>query len=94
MQPHLPRPRGPVSEVLCELLPQRPRRFPPVEIVCNEPQPEEDLQLSLHICYSLHYDGFAGVPEEWEWTPLLIRLRQRLEEAFLGGLLQESLSRG
>ena len=94
MQPHLPLPRGPISEVLCALLPQEPKRLPPVEILCNESHPEEDLQLSLHICYGLHYDGFDGVSEEWEWAPPLLRLRQRLEEAFLGSLVQESLTRG
>lgn len=93
MQPHLPRPRGPVSEALTEILPQRPTSFPPVEILCHGSHPEEDLQLSLHICYGLHYDGFEGVSEEWEWAPLLQRLRQRLEEEFLGALVQGSLSR-
>lgn len=43
---------------------------------------DEDLQLALYCCYELHYEGFAGVDEEWEWNPGLLRLRRELEEAF------------
>ena len=42
----------------------------------------EDHQLSLYILYELHYRGFAGVDEDWEWDPLLIELRRRLEGDF------------
>lgn len=42
-----------------------------------------DVQLSLYVCYELHYRGFAGVDPEWEWSPALLHLRARLEEAFL-----------
>ena len=42
-----------------------------------------DVQLSLYVCYELHYRGFAGVDPEWEWNPALLHLRARLEEAFL-----------
>jgi Iron-containing redox enzyme len=43
----------------------------------------EDLQLALHICYGLHYDGFDAVPDQWEWDPSLLALRSRLEDRFL-----------
>ncbi|MCF6506987.1 iron-containing redox enzyme family protein [Blastococcus sp. MG754426] len=47
---------------------------------------DDDLQLGLAICYELHYRGFDGVPEEWEWHPELLRLRAGLERAHLAGL--------
>ncbi|MFJ1756945.1 iron-containing redox enzyme family protein [Kitasatospora sp. NPDC088134] len=43
----------------------------------------EDVQLALYVCYELHYRGFAGVDEEWEWAPSLLALRKQLETAFL-----------
>ncbi|MES4906522.1 iron-containing redox enzyme family protein [Streptomyces sp. NPDC000395] len=46
----------------------------------------EDLQLSLYLCYELHYRGFAGVAEDWEWQPDLLRLREALEGRFLAAL--------
>ncbi len=90
MQPHLPQPRGPVSAVLSDILSRRPGSFPDIRTMGTEPVAEEDLQLALHICYGLHYDGFAGVPEEWEWAPGLLALRHRLEDVFLHSLLEES----
>jgi hypothetical protein len=42
-----------------------------------------DLQLSLSVCYELHYRGFSGVDPGWEWNPGLLHLRARLEDAFL-----------
>jgi hypothetical protein len=46
----------------------------------------EDLQLALHLCYELHYQGWRGVDPGWEWDPELLRLRGHLERTFLGGL--------
>lgn len=48
-----------------------------------------DLQLTLYICYELHYRGFAGADPGWEWNPGLLHLRARLEESFLGALQAE-----
>lgn len=42
-----------------------------------------DVQLTLLICYELHYRGFEGVVDAWEWDPDLLRLRATLESAFL-----------
>ncbi|WP_371744156.1 iron-containing redox enzyme family protein [Mycobacterium sp. DL592] len=42
-----------------------------------------DVQLSLYVCYELHYRGFTGVDNGWEWNPGLLHLRARLEETFL-----------
>jgi len=53
---------------------------------------DEDLQIALHICYGLHYDGFAGVDDEWEWDPGLLAVRALLERAFLRGVIASSPS--
>jgi hypothetical protein len=42
----------------------------------------EDAQLALYVCYELHYRGFSGVQERWEWNPCLLAARARLEEPF------------
>jgi hypothetical protein len=47
---------------------------------------DEDLQLSLAVCYELHYRGFDHVSEDWEWEPGLLRLRSGLERRHLAGL--------
>ena len=47
---------------------------------------DEDLQLSLAICYELHYRGFDGVDDDWEWDPALLRLRAELEGRHLSAL--------
>ena len=36
---------------------------------------DEDFQLALYCCYELHYQGFAGVSDDWEWNPGLLQLR-------------------
>jgi hypothetical protein len=46
----------------------------------------DDAQLALHVCYELHYRGFAGVEPEWEWAPALLHLRAELEQLFLAAL--------
>ena len=47
-----------------------------------DPLADEDLQLSLWLCYELHYRGLAGVTDELEWDPELLRFRQQLEAVF------------
>jgi hypothetical protein len=82
----LPRPRGPVSETLTAALAGPPRDLPagawPGLPAGADPCTDEDLQLSLHICYELHYRGFDGVDERWEWQPSLLALRQAAEDCF------------
>ena len=89
MKPHLPQPRGEITEVLCRRLLEPPGPLPPVAAAPSDPVTEEDLHLALHICYGLNYDGFAGVSEEWEWMPPLLELRMNLEGAFLRRLLAD-----
>ncbi len=47
---------------------------------------DDDLQLSLYILYELHYRGFAGVDDAWEWQPQILNVRGKLERHFLAGL--------
>jgi hypothetical protein len=48
----------------------------------SDPLADDDLQLALYCCYELHYRGFDGVDEAWEWHPSLLALRARLEAVF------------
>lgn len=76
----LPAARGPVSRRLVEAL-RRPAGSGS-ELPTVAPVSAEDLQITLYVCYELHYRGFAGVDERWEWDPGLLRLRAAAEERF------------
>lgn len=43
---------------------------------------DEDLQLTLFCLYELHYLGFDGVDERFEWSPGLLAIRHKIEHAF------------
>jgi hypothetical protein len=76
--PTLPEPRGPLSETLLSTLPGPPRELP-----TDVADPDfEDLQLALYCCYELHYRGFDGVDDDWEWDPRLLAFRAALERDF------------
>ncbi|MDQ3719358.1 MAG: iron-containing redox enzyme family protein [Actinomycetota bacterium] len=93
--PSLPAPRGPGSERLIDEL-----RRPPCELASAalpapaDPLADEDLQLSLYLLYELHYRGFDGVDEGWEWEPSLLGLRASLERIFEAALLDAAGSPG
>jgi hypothetical protein len=76
----LPAARGPVSRRLVEALQRRAGTISDLPAVT--PDTAEDLQITLYICYELHYRGFARVDERWEWDPVLLRLRAAAEETF------------
>lgn len=92
----LPTARGPVSEALTGALLRSPHDVPPeltdlLAPVAAAGNPDDvlhddDLQLTLFICYELHYRGWDGVDEAWEWQPSLLRLRARAEEVFEAAL--------
>ncbi len=84
----LPAPRGPISEMLLEALalPAHGLAAPIVSSVAD-PLADEDVQLSLYLCYELHYRGLPGVDELWEWEPSLLALRAELEQIFEAALL-------
>jgi hypothetical protein len=85
----LPPPRGAISKVLLETLPGERRTLPDIEPAApRDPLADEDLQLSLYLCYELHYRGLPGVDERWEWEPTLLALRGALEEQFEQALLE------
>jgi hypothetical protein len=76
--PTLPLPRGPVSEALVAAL-----RDPPHRLALHVGELDhEDLHLALYCCYELHYRGFDGVDDGWEWEPSLLAVRAELERQF------------
>jgi hypothetical protein len=89
----LPTPRGPLSAALCADLVDGPTLRPgtlataeTLAVASSTPLTDEDLQLSLGICYELHYRGFDDVDDAWEWDPDLLRLRALLEQRHLAAL--------
>jgi hypothetical protein len=90
---HLPSARGPLSESLLADLATRPAlsdRTVETAARLDDASPaaltDEDLQLSLAVCYELHYRGFDEVDDAWEWDPRLIGLRSGLERLHLSAL--------
>ncbi len=83
----LPQPRGPVSAALVEgLRGSAPLSIAVPDLPVHEVLHDGDLQLSLWICYEMHYRGFEGVDDGWEWDPSLIALRGELEGQWLAAL--------
>ncbi|WP_346622888.1 iron-containing redox enzyme family protein [Blastococcus montanus] len=89
----LPEPRGPLSDALAHDLATRTslsetvlERAGRLATGRDEALTHDDLQLSLAVCYELHYRGFDEVPEDWEWDPALLGLRAGLERRHLTAL--------
>ncbi|WP_327036269.1 iron-containing redox enzyme family protein [Micromonospora ureilytica] len=85
----LPRARGPLSAAVVEALRRPPHDLPAdlgVDLDPADPFTDEDLQLTLFLCYELHYRGWLGVDESWEWQPTLLALRARCERIFEAAL--------
>ncbi|MET8526815.1 iron-containing redox enzyme family protein [Micromonospora sp. NPDC005172] len=85
----LPQPRGPLSAALTDALRRAPHDLPSdlglrVDLDADPAGAltDEDLQLTLFLCYELHYRGWQGVDESWEWQPTLLALRARAERPF------------
>lgn len=93
--PTLPEARGEVSGAVIDALGREPgRAFPFPHGAARGTDPYgDDLQLALYLCYELHYRGFDGVDDAWEWDPGLLGLRGGLERAFLAALREEVPSR-
>jgi cytochrome c5 len=89
---HLPEPRGPLSEALADDLTARSalsaRTLERAEHAATAAcaLTDDDVQTSLAVCYELHYRGFDGVDDRWEWDPALLRLRAALERCHLTAL--------
>jgi hypothetical protein len=88
----LPEPRGSLTRALCTdlstgtLSPATVQLAERTAAASTDPLTDEDLQLALAICYELHYRGFDGVAEDWEWDPDLLRLRAHLERVHAAAL--------
>jgi len=89
----LPEPRGLLSEALGRDLTTRStlssatlERADQVAALPAGALTDEDLQLSLAVCYELHYRGFDDVSDDWEWDPALLRVRSGLERRHLAAL--------
>ena len=88
----LPLSRGPLSEYLLERLRWQPHALddaPTVDAAVGDPLVDDDLHLALYLCYELHYRGWAGVQEGWEWEPTLLAFRRQLETCFLDALVAD-----
>jgi hypothetical protein len=88
LEPELPEPRGVGSESLLTALagPAGPVELPHLEP--GDPLADDDFQLSLYVCFELHYRSFGGVDSEWEWEPSLLGWRRDLERSFLDSVRQ------
>lgn len=87
--PQLPRPRGPISSALIEALFNADEVPDPWLLSIadvDDPIADDDFQLSLYLCYELHYRGFDGVDDGREWDPSVLRLRRDLEHRFVQAL--------
>lgn len=81
--PALPEARGPLSGAVVSALRRPPGPVAQPPVLSTDPVADDDLQLALYLCYELHYQGFEGVDNEWEWAPGLLALRAEIERAFV-----------
>jgi hypothetical protein len=90
-EPRLPEPRGQVSDAVITMLagPSSSLTGPLAAARASDPF-GEDLHLALHVCYELHYQGYAGVDSDWEWNASLTEMRGSLERTFLDALRTET----
>jgi len=84
--PSLPRGRGELSSRIVGALGGDGRPLPDEAAVLRADPYGDDLQLALYVCYELHYRGFVGVAQSWEWDPGLLGLRAAMEHRFLAAL--------
>jgi Iron-containing redox enzyme len=94
MSPHPPAARGSLSGTVFAALRSAPGTLSFNDALAldlseiADPLCDGDLHLALYCCYELHYRGFEGVDERWEWDPALLALRARLEAVFETGLAE------
>lgn len=63
-------------------LAEAPHEMPALALGTEDVMGDDDAMLTLHVLYELHYRGFAGVDERWEWEPSVLRERAGLEAVF------------
>jgi hypothetical protein len=91
--------RGPICELLAELLATPPREAAPsprltdAMAACiaavSDPLADDDLHLALYLCLELHYRSLPELDPDWEWNQSLLAIRFQLEAAFLRSLEAE-----
>ncbi|GLY42926.1 hypothetical protein Amsp01_089490 [Amycolatopsis sp. NBRC 101858] len=85
----LPHHRGPVSSALTARLRSEPDEVAVAPVPAGTGLPvlhDDDLQLTLWICYELSYRGFDDVDAGWEDAPFVTGLRRQLEDRWAKGL--------
>jgi len=82
----LPPARGPLSGWLVDRLAGPPGDVGRPPAYDGDPVHGEDAALALYVLYELHYRGFSGVDDAWEWEPSLLAVRAGLEADFLARL--------
>jgi hypothetical protein len=86
--PSLPAPVGPITERLIGTLLRDPDRgceslLDTASLArVRAPLADDDFQLALYVLYELHYRGFVGVDDGWEWNVPLLAVRGLLEQTF------------
>lgn len=75
----LPEPRGELSAWLIDALRGTVRTLEDAPFSDEDPIEGEDTPLALYLCYELHFRGWPGVDERWEWEPSLLHVRRILE---------------
>jgi hypothetical protein len=63
--------------------------LPAVDVEGEAALTDDDLHLALYLCYELHYRGWHGVQDGWEWEPSLLAFRRRLEDVFVEALVDD-----
>ena len=87
--PGMPRPRGPLSASLVAILHEKPFTVREPPRLTGDVLDDDDFQLALHCCYELHYGGYRGVDDGWEWEPSLLAWRKALEAPFVDAVRGE-----
>lgn len=83
----LPEPRGRLSaQLLAVLTGAVTADSLPSSVPAGTDPFGEDLQLALYLAYELHYRPLAGVDDELEWDPDVLRFRRGLERPLLAAL--------
>jgi hypothetical protein len=79
----LPPARGPLTNWLFSVLRSKPAaRLPAMPEPIDDVVYGDDSALALYCMYELHYRGFSGVDDGWEWAPSLLAARAELERRF------------